>query len=196
VGGNAQAKASLEDALTLDPFKRDLLARFGLSPPMGVLLYGPPGCGKTLLAKSVANLLKSSGSRSKGNNVGSCGGTFILLAISDIVTAELGTRKKMIKSSFEFANKNAPSVAFLDKFQALFIDRNRGGSGRLMTTLLQCLDDIRWYDASDETVNRVTVMAAINTTPWMIDTAFLRPGRFDQVVHVGLPTVEVRKSIL
>jgi proteasome regulatory subunit len=197
VGGNAEAKASLEDALAIDPFKRRLLAKFSLSPPTGVLLYGPPGCGKTLLAKAVANLLKSSRSdRDDDHHNLMSSGTFISLAISDVVSSELGTSEKMIKSSFELAEKNAPSVIFLDEFQALFVDRSRGGSGRLTTTLLQMLDDAkRWYDVDGDGRNRVTVIAATNT-PWMIDSAFLRPGRFDRVVHVGLPSMEERKSIL
>ena len=97
-------------------------------------------------------------------------------------------------------------VIFLDEFQALFTDRNRGGSGKLTTTLLQCLDDIKiWYEM-DETMKsnqyappeegkRVVVIAATNT-PWMIDSAFLRSGRFDRVLHVGLPSLSDRKSIL
>ncbi len=101
---------------------------------------------------------------------------------------------------------SAVQVIFLDEFQALFTDRNRGGSGRLTTTLLQCLDDIKmWYErdrimkdgeiASLDEGKRVVVIAATNT-PWMIDSAFLRPGRFDRVVHVGLPSLSERKSIL
>ena len=97
-------------------------------------------------------------------------------------------------------------VIFLDEFQALFSDRNRGGSGKLTTTLLQCLDDVkRWYEIDQsmnrdqtsppEEVKRVVVIAATNT-PWMIDSAFLRSGRFDRVVHVGLPSLSERKSIL
>ena len=89
-------------------------------------------------------------------------------------------------------------VVFLDEFQALFTDRNRGGSGKLTTTLIQCLDDIkRWYDIDVHHGGgkRVAVIAATNT-PWMIDSAFLRPGRFDRVVHVGLPSISERKSIL
>ena len=106
IGGNEQAKVSLEDALAFDPAKRDMLSRFGLSPPTGVLLYGPPGTGKTLLAKAVARMLKDPSS-------GEPGGTFMSLSVSEIVSAEVGTSEKMIASSFEFAEKNAPSVSYL-----------------------------------------------------------------------------------
>jgi SpoVK/Ycf46/Vps4 family AAA+-type ATPase len=180
VGGNLEAKMALEDALALDKDKQTMLARFGLTPPTGVLLYGPPGCGKTLLAKAVSNLLK-------GN------GTFVSLSSADIVRAEIGTSEKMVVSAFELAHRNAPSVVFLDEFQALFTERSRGGSGKLATTLLQCLDDVSKWQTVDE--RRVIVLAATNS-PWMVDGAFLRPGRFDRVVHVGLPTCEERDSIL
>jgi SpoVK/Ycf46/Vps4 family AAA+-type ATPase len=200
VGGNTEAKRSLEDALALDPVKRQILARFGLSPPTGILLYGPPGCGKTLLAKAVAKLLNVSQS--------SLGGAFISLRSSDIVRAEVGTSEKMVASAFELARKNAPSVIFIDEFQALFTERSSGGSAKLASTLLQCMDDVkRWRDVSSSAgsigenhgksaeSNRVVVLGATNT-PWMVDSAFLRPGRFDRVVHVGLPTRVEREAIL
>jgi ATP-dependent 26S proteasome regulatory subunit len=200
VGGTTEAKRSLEDALALHPVKRQILARFGLSPPTGILLYGPPGCGKTLLAKAVAKLLNVSQS--------SLGGAFISLRSSDIVRAEVGTSEKMVASAFELARKNAPSVIFIDEFQALFTERSSGGSAKLASTLLQCMDDVkRWRDVSSSAGNngenndkgagssRVVVLGATNT-PWMVDSAFLRPGRFDRVVHVGLPTRVERESIL
>ena len=169
-------------------------------------MFGPPGTGKTCLARAVAQILKSTGSHNSSRKSLPLGGTFVSLGISDIVSAEVGTSEKLIASSFEFARQNSPSVIFLDEFQALFTDRNRGGSGRLTTTLLQCLDDIkRWYgsnvdtqiaeDASSTEGSRIVVIAATNT-PWMIDSAFLRPGRFDRVVHVGLPTAAEREAIL
>jgi SpoVK/Ycf46/Vps4 family AAA+-type ATPase len=212
VGGNTQAKVSLEDALALDPNKRRMLARFGLSPPTGILLYGPPGCGKTLLAKAVAKLLKAPSIGGGQSDSLALGGTFISLSSSDIVRAEIGTSEKILVSAFDFADKNAPSVIFLDEFQALFTERSRGGSGKLATTLIQCLDDIkRWRDVANSTQegeisassipeesmegNRVIVLGATNT-PWVVDSAFLRPGRFDRVVHVGLPTTSERESIL
>lgn len=199
VGGNVEAKHALEEALAIDPVKRRTLRAFGLSPPTGLLLYGPPGTGKTLLAKSVAKLLK----RQTGN-ASSVGGSFITLQASEIVRGEVGNSEKMIVSAFETAHSNAPSVVFIDEFQALFTERSASGSGKLSSTLLQCMDDVcRWRDTDDEMNassdevegSRVVVMGATNT-PWMIDKAFLRPGRFDRVVHVGLPTLEERVSIL
>lgn len=204
VGGNVEAKRAIEEALALDPEKRRILRTFGLSPPTGLLLYGPPGTGKTLLAKSVAKLLKT-----QNGNVSSVGGSFITLQASEIVRGEVGNSEKMIVSAFETARSNAPSVVFIDEFQALFTERSGGGSGKLSSTLLQCMDDVcRWRDADSEvspapslqdeaTVenSRVMVMGATNT-PWMVDKAFLRPGRFDRVVHVGLPMLEERVSIL
>ncbi len=106
IGGNESAKVSLEDALAFDPKKRYVLSKFGLSPPTGVLLYGPPGCGKTLLAKAVAKLFDV-----PGTGAVSTGGTFISLSISEIVSSEVGTSEKTIAASFEFAEKNAPSVS-------------------------------------------------------------------------------------
>eukprot|EP00934_Nitzschia_sp_Nitz4_P007355 Nitzschia sp. Nitz4//scaffold162_size51285//45975//49854//NITZ4_006978-RA/size51285-processed-gene-0.47-mRNA-1//-1//CDS//3329538000//7345//frame0 len=207
VGGNEKAKQSLEDAMALDPRKRRMLARFGFSPPAGILLYGPPGCGKTILAKALASLLRAPKNHSAGSAV--LGGTFISLGSSDLVQAEVGTSEKMLVSAFDFAEKNSPSVIFLDEFQALFTERSRGGSGRLASTLLQCMDKIQQWskvqqhaklnsESSEDaggTANRVVVLGATNT-PWMVDSAFLRTGRFDRVVHVGLPTASERASII
>lgn len=211
VGGNKEAKRALEDALALDPERRRQMSKFGFSAPIGVLLYGPPGTGKTILAKAVSKLLKSQGSNMLG-----IGGAFISLRASDIVRAEVGKSEKMVVTAFETARTNAPSVIFIDEFQALFTERSGSGSGRLTSTLLQCMDDVtHWRDAdvtatgtaTDATPKgndaftqedgkaRVVVLAATNT-PWMVDKAFLRPGRFDQVVHVGLPNFSERVSIL
>jgi SpoVK/Ycf46/Vps4 family AAA+-type ATPase len=206
VGGNMNAKQAIEEALALDPKKRRILRTFGLSPPTGVLLYGPPGTGKTLLAKATSRLLKR-----QGGNLSSLSGSFVSLQASEIVRGEVGNSEKMLVAAFETARSNSPSVVFIDEFQALFTDRSGSGSGKLSSTLLQCMDDVcRWREADneansfpalesnkEETVesSRVVVMGATNT-PWMIDSAFLRSGRFDRVIHVGLPTLEERVSIL
>ena len=200
VGGNVEAKKAIVEALALNPEKRRLLRSFGLSPPTGLLLYGPPGTGKTLLAKSVSKLL----SASQNGSLSSVGGSFMTLQASEIIRGEVGNSEKMVVSAFKTARSNSPSVLFIDEFQALFTERSGSGSGKLTSTLLQCLDDVyRWRDTGDENSqdedsvasSRVVVMGATNT-PWMIDKAFLRPGRFDRVVHVGLPDLKERVSIL
>ena len=156
--------------------------------------------GKTLLAKAVANALRTKGSSS-------IGGAFISLNSSDIVRAEVGESEKLVVQAFHTARTNAPAVIFIDEFQALFTERSSGSSSRLTTTLLQCMDDLQLTssfidrtnsDATNEketNMGRVLVLAATNT-PWMIDRAFLRPGRFDRSVLVNLPNEEERISIL
>jgi len=213
VGGNQEAKVALEDALALDPSRRRVLRSFGMAPPTGIMLFGPPGTGKTLLAKAVARLLRHSQPHSTPSSSSQVlGGAFISLSSTDVARAEVGTGEKMVVSAFESARMNSPSVIFVDEFQALFLERASGSSSRLTTTLLQCMDDVKqWSDIeynegsmhgkrgdgddhqSQET--RVVVLAATNT-PWMIEKAFLRPGRFDRVVHVGLPDTQDRDSIL
>ncbi len=197
IGGNGEAKKALEDALALDEGKILLLHKFGLSPPCGVMMYGPPGTGKTLLAKATAQMMQKDSSDIP-NTSASSRGTFMSLNASDIVRSEVGQSEKLIVSVFEKAIQNAPSVIFIDEFQALFTSRDGAGgvgkgSGRLSSTLLQCMDDIsRWRDMDESvlehqlhdrkptTENRVVVIGATNT-PWMVDKAFLRPGRFDKV---------------
>ena len=209
VGGNTEAKLALEDALALDPKKRRILSAFGLSPPVGVLLYGPPGTGKTLLAKATALALESESP---------VGGAFINLQATDIVMGAVGQSEKLVVSSFELARQNTPAVIFIDEMETLFTERGGTGGSQLASTLLQCMDDVsRWRDADEKAKKqkagdgsasidgeddifdagkgRIVVLGATNL-PWRIDKAFLRPGRFDRVVHVGLPTQEERESIL
>jgi SpoVK/Ycf46/Vps4 family AAA+-type ATPase len=127
------------------------------------------------------------------------------LQVSNIVRAEVGTSEKKLVSAFEIARSNAPSVVFIDEFQALFTERTGSGSGKLASTLLQCMDDLTKWNSVDEIAEatdsgngkrgRIVVLGATNA-PWLVDKAFLRAGRFDRVVHVGLPTVSERASIL
>lgn len=191
VGGNTEAKVALQDALAMDPKRRQALQAFGMSPPAGVLLFGPPGTGKTLLARAVAKVLSS--------QTNGMGGAFFSLQASEIVRSEVGNSEKELVLAFETARANAPSVIFIDEFQALFTERSSGSGGQLASTLLHCMDDISHWEEGDKVVGnqsqRVVVMGATNT-PWMIDSAFLRAGRFDKVVHVGLPAVADRNSIL
>jgi len=195
IGGNKNAKLAIEDVLFIDEQKRRILTKFGLSLPIGILLYGPPGTGKTLLAKAISQYLI----RSFGNEDSySLNGKFFSINASDIICAEIGSSEKLLTSIFDTARRNRPSVIFIDEFQALFTSRDnedgttKGSSSRLASTLLTLMDDIRkWRDANtraaqienkNKLVNRqhIVVIAATNT-PWMVDRAFLRPGRFDRV---------------
>lgn len=192
VGGNVEAKAALEDALALDS-RQELV---GIYPPTGVLLYGPPGTGKTLLARAVVKSLHA--------DPGTAGGAFVSLSSTDLSYAMVGEGEKAVAQAFETARLNSPAVIFIDEFQALFTKRSSTGSTRLTSTLMSCMDDLhRWRylrrsddkSKTDSDGCRIVVLAATNT-PWMVDKSFLRPGRFDRAVHVGLPTLEEREAIL
>lgn len=134
--------------------------------------------GKTLLAKSLSR-------------------SMIVLHSTDVAQSTVGQGEKAVLEAFENARtrNEKVTVIFIDEFQALFTDRSSfGGSSRVTTTLFQCMDNLsRWRKVDSS--RRIIVLAATNT-PWMIDEAFLRPGRFDRTVYVGLPSCEERKTIL
>lgn len=196
VGGNVESKRALEDALALNGGMGQLLSKLGLRVPTGVLLFGPPGTGKTLLGRAVGLMLqKYHIADDKGAS-----GAFLSLKASDIVQSEVGASEKLIVSAFETARKNAPSVIFIDDL-ALFGERK--GSAQLTSTLLECIDGV--YNWSEEGAapagnrstmqHRVVVLGATNA-PEVIDKAFLRPGRFDLSLEIGLPSYGDLEEIL
>ncbi len=159
------------------PFKNpDVFQKFKRKPGGGILLYGPPGCGKTHIARATA---------------GECGATFIAIAITDILSKWLGESERHLHEIFETARRRAPSVIFIDEVDAIGISRSDAGGAMapLVNVFLTELDGI---SARNE---NLMVLAATNT-PWRVDSALRRPGRFDRVVFVPPPDLPARVAIL
>ncbi|MGE0028046.1 MAG: 26S protease regulatory subunit [Thermoleophilia bacterium] len=177
VAGNEEPKQAIERAIIL-PFTRpDLYASYGRRAGAGLLLYGPPGCGKTLLARATA---------------GECGVPFRQIRIEEILSPYMGESERALHDAFEQARAAAPCVVFIDEIDAFAFSRSRraGADGRaLVTVLLQELDGL------DSANDGMLVLAASNT-PWDIDDALLRPGRFDRQLFVPPPDLEARRFLL
>jgi SpoVK/Ycf46/Vps4 family AAA+-type ATPase len=178
VGGMEAVKERLEVAF-LAPMRHPELRRlYGQSLRGGLLLYGPPGCGKTFLARAVA---------------GEMGAHFIVAGISEILDMWLGQSEHNLHELFLQARRNAPCVLFLDEVDALGQKRSqlRGSpaAGRIVNQLLTELDGV----AADN--EGLFVLAATNQ-PWDVDAALRRPGRFDRTVLVLPPDAPARASIL
>lgn len=186
VGGQAAAKEAVREMIVWPMARPKAFARLGIDPPAGLLLYGPPGTGKTLIAKAAAC---------------QCGAGFMWLRITDVVRGEVGTGEKLVREAFRVAQENRPVVIFIDEFQALFSAREGGGGGgRLASQLLLSMDALRREhgregEVGEDAAGFVSVLAATNA-PEAIDSAFLRPGRFDRLVYVGLPDQQDRADIL
>ena len=174
IGGLQEVKDELRIAVTYRTIYRDLYKKFDLDPS-NILMYGPPGCGKTLLAKAVA---------SESN------GKFITPKISDVIKRYSADSLKFISSIFEYTKKEEEnSVIFLDE---LDVYMKRGGSPydvRIKNEFLQQMDGI------NSEKNNFCMLGATNK-PWLIDPAIRRPGRFDKVIFVPPPDLEARKEIL
>jgi SpoVK/Ycf46/Vps4 family AAA+-type ATPase len=177
VGGLQDVKKAIHKQIIL-PFQRpDLYERYGRRAGGGVLLYGPPGCGKTLVARATA---------------GECGLPFLNLRMEDVMDPWYGVSEQQLHAAFEEARAAAPCVLFVDELDALAYSRRKsqGSAGRaLVDQLLQELDAIGSDNAG------MLVLAATNA-PWDVDDALKRPGRFDRVVFVPPPDDAARTKIL
>ncbi len=177
VGGLSDVKKMLHRLIVLPQTRPDLYARYGRRAGGGVLLYGPPGCGKTMLARGLA---------------GECGLPFLVVRIEDVVDPYFGNAELNLHQAFVTARDAAPCVLFVDELDTLAYARHKthgDTSRRLVDVLLQELDSI----GSDNT--DVLVLAATNA-PWDIDDAAQRPGRFDRRVFVPPPDASAREGIL
>ncbi|MET7284012.1 tetratricopeptide repeat protein [Kribbella sp. NPDC005582] len=177
VGGMEEIKRVIHRMVILPLSRPELYEKYGRKSGGGVLLYGPPGCGKTLLARATA---------------GECGLPFINVRIEDVMDPYLGVSERNLHAAFERARANAPCVLFLDELDALAFARHKHGGSearRLVDVLLQELDAI----GSEN--DGLLVLAATNA-PWDVDEAMLRPGRFDRVIFVPPPDEPARADIL
>jgi SpoVK/Ycf46/Vps4 family AAA+-type ATPase len=159
------------------PFKNpEVFRKFNRKPGGGILLYGPPGCGKTHIARATA---------------GECGATFMSIAITDVLSKWLGESERHLHELFELARRRAPTVVFIDEIDAIGMDRGdaSGLVAPIVNVLLTELDGI----SADNT--NLMVLAATNS-PWRVDSALRRPGRFDRVLFVPPPDAAARAAIL
>ncbi len=177
VGGLDEVKQTMSEIIELPLTNPESFRRIGIDPPRGVLLYGPPGTGKTLMAKAIAN-------ESNAN--------FITAKGSDLLSKWYGESEQRIAEVFDKARQVSPAIIFLDELDALAPERG-GGAGeprateRIVNQLLSEMDGL-------EELKGVVVVAATNR-PDMVDSALLRPGRFDELIHVPVPKRDGRLKI-
>ncbi|GAA2529505.1 ATP-binding protein [Winogradskya humida] len=177
VGGMEDVKKRLDLAF-LGPLRNpELRTLFGKSLRGGLLLYGPPGCGKTFLARAVA---------------GEMGAAFISLSITDVLTMWMGSSERNLHDLFAAARSHSPCVLFLDEIDALGHKRSQLGSSGMRTLVNQLLTELDGVDGNND---GVFVLAATNA-PWDIDPALRRPGRLDRTLLVLPPDQAARASIL
>ncbi|EZP50979.1 MULTISPECIES: CDC48 family AAA ATPase [Sphingomonas] len=178
VGGLDAAQVRLKEGVELPLKDPDAFRRLGIRPAKGFLLYGPPGTGKTLLAKAVAREAEAN---------------FIATKSSDLLSKWYGESEQQITRLFQRARQVAPCVIFIDELDSLVPARGSGAgepqvTERVVNTILAEMDGL-------EELQSVVVIGATNR-PNLIDPALLRPGRFDELVYVGVPDSDGRRRIL
>jgi SpoVK/Ycf46/Vps4 family AAA+-type ATPase len=176
VGGMETVKKEIELKIIKPLLHPELYKAYGKKVGGGILVYGPPGCGKTFLAKATA---------------GQVNAKFISVGLNDILDMWIGNSEKNLHEIFELGRSNTPCILFIDEIDALGASRSdmKQSAGRhLINQFLQELDGI---DNSNE---GVLIIGATNT-PWNLDPAFRRPGRFDRIIFVPPPDETTRESI-
>jgi hypothetical protein len=177
VGGMDSVKEEIRMKIILPLEQPEMFRAYGKKVGGGILMYGPPGCGKTYLARATAGEVKAG---------------FLSIGISDVLDMWIGSSEKNLHELFEQARRNRPCVLFFDEVDALGASRadmRHSGGRHLINQFLAELDGV---DADNE---GVLILAATNA-PWHLDNAFRRPGRFDRIVFVPPPDVTARSAIV
>ena len=179
IGGLEETKKQLQEMILYPLEHPDKFLKFGMNPSKGVLFYGPPGCGKTLLAKAIAT---------------ECSSNFISVKGPELLTMWFGESEANVREIFDKARQSAPCVLFFDELDSIGISRGKGNGGggeaadRVINQLLTEMDGIG-------VKKNVFVVGATNR-PDILDEALLRPGRLDQLIYIPLPDQKSRVSIL
>jgi len=179
VGGLKEVKERLKESIEWPLTRPEMFNHFGINPPRGIVLFGAPGTGKTLIAKAIANEAKAN---------------FITIKGPELISKWVGDSEKAVRELFKKAKQSSPSIIFLDEFESIAgVRRSNTGEGsdvmnRVVNQLLSSMDGV-------ESMEGVIVVAATNR-PEMIDPALLRSGRFERVLHIPPPDVDSIKAIL
>ena len=179
MGGVDKQIQELEEAIVFPLEKKHLFEAIGIKPPKGVLMFGPPGTGKTMLARAVAARVKA---------------TFLKLAGSQLVQSYIGDGAKMVRDAFALAREKAPTIIFIDEIDAIGIKRSGGdghGGKEVQRTMLELLNQLDGFSSTDD----VKVIAATNRAD-VLDPALLRSGRLDRKIEFPMPNEEGRAKIL
>jgi len=177
VGGMSAVKEEIRMKIIYPLQNAELFRQYGKKTGGGVLLYGPPGCGKTLLSRATAGEIKA---------------TFISIGIHQVLDMWLGNSEKNLHKIFALARQNTPAILFFDEVDALASDRASMKQSAGRNVINQFLAEMDGAIGNNE---GILVLGATNA-PWQVDSAFRRPGRFDRVLFVPPPDEEARTSII
>ncbi|WP_030549263.1 26S protease regulatory subunit [Streptomyces albus] len=178
VGGMQEVKDRLEAAFLAPLRNPELRKLYGKSLRGGLLLYGPPGCGKTFIARAVA---------------GELGASFLSVSVSDVLDMWIGNSERNMHEVFQVARRQAPCVVFLDELDALGAKRSRTHHSGMRNTVNQLLTEL---DGIDPGANEGVFVLAATNVPWDVDIALRRPGRLDRTLLVLPPDAPAREAIL
>jgi len=179
IGGLEEQIREVREAVEEPLVNAEQFREVGIEPPSGVLLHGPPGTGKTMLAKAVANETDA---------------TFIKMAGSELVRKFIGEGARLVRDLFELAAEREPAIIFIDEIDAIAAKRTESktsGDAEVQRTMMQLLSEMDGFDERGE----IRIIAATNRFD-MLDRAILRPGRFDRLIEVPNPDREGRERIL